>query len=60
MNEEDLNQISGMIDTIINNIHVYYDRGVIDKEYIDALEHAFKELMGKYNAIYKLVEDEKK
>jgi len=59
MNEEDLNQISGMIDTIINKIHSYYDNDFIDNEYIDALEYTFKELMVKYNAVYKLLEDEK-
>ena len=59
MNEEDLNQISSMIDTLINKIHAYYDSDVIDNEHIDALEYAFKELMVKYNAVYKLLEDEK-
>lgn len=60
MNEEDLNLISGMIDNLINKIHSYYESDIIDNEYIDSLEYAFKELMIKYNTVYQLVEHEKK
>jgi hypothetical protein len=60
MNEGYLNILSNMLDELTSAIHTYYDKYDIDNEYIDALEYEYKELMIKYNAVYNLIEEEKK